>query len=122
MQDIEIINDQRPLTSPLRAGLCTSYWCRLRGLSFRRSIPLEWGLLMGYHADNRLETGIHMLGMNFDLGIVWINAAGKVVDHRYARKWLSFFVPKKPAKYVLEILPQRLEDFNIGDQIRFEDI
>lgn len=77
---------------------------------------------MGYQADNRLETGIHMLGMNFDLGIVWINAEGKVVDLRYAHKWLSFLVPKKPAKYVLEILPQRLEDFNIGDQIRFEDI
>lgn len=122
MQEIEIINLQRPFMSPLRAGLCTSYLCRLRGLSFRRSIPIEWGLLMGNSTESRLDSGIHMLGMNFDLGIVWINTDGKVVDLRHARKWLSFLLPKKPAKYVLEILPPRMEEFKIGDVLRFEDI
>ena len=76
---------------------------------------------MDNKTENRLDSGIHMLGMKFDLGIVWINADGKVVDLRYARKWLSFLLPRKPAKYVLEILPQRLKEFKIGDQIRFED-
>lgn len=122
MREVEIINDVRPLKSPLRAGLCTSYWCHLWGLSFRRTIPYEWGLILGYRTENRIDPGIHMLGMNFDLGIVWINADGEVVDLRYARKWLSFIIPKKAAKYALEILPQRLEEFQVGDQISFEDI
>ena len=122
MQEVEIVNNERPFRSLLHAGMCTSYWCHLRGLSFRRAIPYEWGLILGYKTENRIDPGIHMLGMRFDLGIVWINADGKVVDLRYARKWLSVLFPKKAAKYALEILPQRLEEFQVGDQISFEDI
>ena len=88
----------------------------------RRSIPENWGLLMVYTRESRLDTAIHMLGMNFDLGIVWLNSEGEVVDLGYARKWRSFLFPRVAAKYVLEIIPQRLKDFNLGDKITFEEI
>ena len=77
---------------------------------------------MVYQKESRLDTAIHMLGMNFDLGIVWINSVDEVVDLRYARRWRSFIMPSVAAKYVLEILPQRLKDFNLGDKITFEEI
>ena len=69
-----------------------------------------------------MDASIHMLGMGFDLAIVWFTAAFEVVDVRYARRWLSFIVPQRAAQYTLEIHPDRIKDFHIGDRVRFEEI
>jgi uncharacterized membrane protein (UPF0127 family) len=54
-----------------------------------------------------------------DLAVVWINAAQEVVDVRLAKKWRPAYVPVKPAQYVLEMAPERLEDFEVGDRLEF---
>ncbi len=120
MQEIEIINKTTALKSPLAAGYCDSFMCRLRGLTFRRSLPEDWGLVLVEAADGRVSTAIHMLFVWFDLGVIWINDAGTVVDKRLARSWVSFIIPSRPARYVLEVRPERLAEFEIGDQIDFE--
>ena len=121
MKEIKILNQTRPFPSTLRAGYCSSFFCRLRGLSFRRSIPKDWGLLLVESLESRAGTSIHMLFMFFKIGVVWINQAGQVVDLRLAKPWVSFITPKEPARYMLEIHPARLQDFKLGDQIQFED-
>ena len=121
MREAEIINVERPLPVRLRAVFCRSFLCKLRGLSWRKSIPDDWGLLMDYRSDKRIDAGIHMLGMKFDLGIIWINNEGRVVDKKYARRWLTFAWPREPARYVLEILPALLDSFQVGDRITFEE-
>lgn len=63
-----------------------------------------------------------MLGMSFDLSIVWLNSDLCVVDLGKARRWRSFLAPRKPARYVLECGASRFEEFQIGDQLAFEDI
>jgi hypothetical protein len=35
---------------------------------------------------------------------------------------LSFIVPRRAAQYTLEIDAGRLEDFQIGDKVRFEEV
>ena len=122
MREIKLINQAKPLEKPLRVGYCNSFICRLRGLSFKRSIPADWGLLLVNKKDSRLDTAIHMLGMSFDLAVVWINEAGTVVDLGHAKRWVSFIVPREPARYVLETGVERLRDFQIGDKITFEEI
>lgn len=85
-----------------------------------RSIPNDWGLIIASPRENRVDAGIHMLFMYFDLGIVWVNEAYEVVETAYAKKWVSMIVPKKPARYVLEIVPERLGEFQVGDKVNFE--
>lgn len=58
-----------------------------------------------------------MLFMWMDLAVVWINHTGRVVDVRLARRWRSFYVPKLPARYILEAHIDRIHDFQVGDQI-----
>ena len=87
---------------------------------FYRSIPNDWGLILAHPRDSRVDTGIHMLFMFFDLGIVWINHANEIVETAPAKKWVSMIVPKKPARYVLEIAPERLGEFQVGDKVSFE--
>lgn len=122
MQNIELINQSRHLSSTLQVGYCSSFLCRLRGLSFRRSIPLDWGLLLVQEKESRLDSAIHMLGMNFDLAVVWINSKKEVVDVQHARRWISMIIPSQPAKFTLELSLERLGEFQIGDSLSFDEI
>lgn len=122
MDDVLVVNQSQSLTMPLMAGYCASFLCRLKGLMFRRNIPNDWGLLLAYQKDSKRDTAIHMLFVPFDLGVVWINKAGEVVDIAVAKKWIGIKTPKKPACYILEIVPQRITEFKIGDKVTFENI
>ena len=121
MKYVKIINQENPEAGMLFAGYCDSFLCRLRGMTFRREIPHDHGLLLVEGADSRMQTAVHMLFVFFNLGIIWINDAGQVVDTRLAKSWISFIMPTRPARYVLEIHPDRLSEFKIGDRIRFEE-
>jgi uncharacterized membrane protein (UPF0127 family) len=101
---------------------CDTFLCQLRGLTFRRQLPLDEGLLLVQGHDSRLEAAIHMLGVWFDLTIVWINADMLVVDVRKASSWWSVYVPQFPASYVLEISVDKLRDFRVGDEVYFEEV
>lgn len=71
--------------------------------------------------DSRLEAAIHMLGVWFDLTAIWINTEGRIVDVRLVRSWRPIYVPKYPAKYVLELSTDWIDDFRIGDEVIFEE-
>jgi uncharacterized membrane protein (UPF0127 family) len=119
MQKILVQNLSRPEVKPLCTGYCVSFWCRLRGLTLRSQLPEDEGLLLVESKDSRLDVSIHMLMVFMDLGVVWINNDCQVVDRVLAKSWRPVYFPKKPARYVLEINPQRLKDFEIGDRLRF---
>lgn len=118
MQTVTIENATRPLKVRLQAGYCVSFACQLRGLTFRRSLPANWGLLLVQHRESKMDAAIHMFMMWIDLAIVWINAQNQVVDVRPAYRWKSLLVPQTPAKYVLELPLNRLQDFQIGDEVK----
>jgi len=89
---------------------------------FRRHVPAGEGLLLVQSHDSRLDSSIHMLFMLIDLAVVWINSTGKVVDTRLARRWRPAYRPSEPARYVLEMPVNHLQDFNIGDQVSIEEL
>ncbi len=122
MQRVQIKNQTCSQAPPLSAVYCASFLCRLRGLTFRRSLPPDQGLLLVQSRDSRMDSSIHMLAVWMSLGIVWINNAGEVVDTCLARPWRLAYFPHKPARYVLEIHPRRLQDFHLGDHILFEEV
>jgi len=121
MDKVDIVNESHSLESPLQASYCFSFLCRLKGLTFQRKIPRNWGLLLVQGRESRLDSAIHMFFVFIDLGIVWINDAGKIVDKCLAKRWLTIKAPKQSARYILEIDPERLNEFNIGDKIHFDE-
>jgi uncharacterized membrane protein (UPF0127 family) len=121
MKKVAVTNFSRPLNRPIFAKYCASFFCQLRGLTFRRSLAADEGLLLAQKHANRIDSAIHMLFVFMPLGIVWINASGTVVDLRLALPWRPIYVPAEPAQYVLEIHPARLIDFCKGDYVRFEE-
>jgi uncharacterized membrane protein (UPF0127 family) len=86
---------------------------------FRTRIEPQKGLLLVQSSESKFDSAIHMMFVFTDLAVVWINSALIVVDVRLARKWKPAYIPIHPAQYVLEMAPDRLPDFQIGDRLRF---
>lgn len=120
MRTVIIRNLSRPGCGLVKARYCADFLSQLRGLTFRRPLALDEGLLLVERNDSRLESAIHMLGVFTDLAVVWLNSQMEVVDSRLARRWRLAYVPRRPARYVLEMAPERLDDFQIGDRVSFD--
>ena len=119
---ISIENKSRRIDGTLQIKFCDTFLSQLRGLTFRSRISREQGLLLVGKGDSRLDSSIHMLFVSFNLAIVWINSEMKVVDKVLARAWRLAYFSKQPARYVLEVHPERLGDFEIGDTVQFKNV
>ena len=119
MQQLLVSNRSRPQVTPIEAEYCQSFLCQLKGLTFRRTLAHEKGLLLVQKDDSRVNAAIHMMFVMIDLTVVWINSAYNVVDIRLARRWRPVYVPVSPAKYILELSADRINDFRVGDQLEF---
>jgi len=118
---ISIENKNRKIDGELRIKFCDTFLSQLRGLTLRKPISRDEGLLLVGTRDSRLDSSIHMLFVSFDLTVVWINSDMKVVDKILAKSWRPAYFSKEAAKYVLEIHPDRWDDFQIGDVVQFLD-
>jgi hypothetical protein len=118
---ISIENQNRTVAGPLRIKFCDTFFTQLRGLTLRSRLSRDEGLLLVGTRDSRLDSSIHMLFVLFDLSVLWINSDMRVVDKVLAKAWRPAYFSKQPAKYVLEIHPERWGDFEIGDMVQFKD-
>jgi len=110
-----IRNQSNPSVSPIQARWCESFLSKLRGFTFRRALGQDEGLLLVEHRDSRVDTSIHMMFVWTDLAVIWINSKHEVVDTVLARSWRPFYASSRPARYILEIHPDRIGEFKAGD-------
>lgn len=122
MKEVRVNNLSRPLDEPLQVRWCRSFFCRLRGLMFRKRIKFNEGLVLVQQRAGVMNTAVHMLFVFTDLAVIWLNGAGQVVDVVVAKSWHPHYAPKQPARYILECAPERAAEFQIGDQISFEEL
>jgi uncharacterized membrane protein (UPF0127 family) len=104
---------------PLQVQYCVSFVSRLMGLMFKKSLHVNEGVLLAEASDSRINAAIHMLFMNFDITVVWIDSKMRVVDKALAKKWKPYYAPREPAKYILETHPDQFTAYTIGDQVTF---
>ncbi|NOQ40334.1 MAG: DUF192 domain-containing protein [Anaerolineales bacterium] len=120
MMKVNVINETRSLEKPLRVKNCDTFFCRLLGLMFRKEMDSADGLLLVQKKESRGNAAIHMFFVGMDLGVIWLNNNREIVDIQLAESWKPMYTPKYPARYVLEITPDRIPDFNLGDKLDFE--
>ena len=120
-KSISIENKSRRIDGLLQIKFCDTFLSHLRGLTFRSRLAREEGLLLVGTRDSRLDSSIHMLFVSFNLTVVWINSEMKVVDKVLARPWRPAYFSRQPARYVLEVHPERWGDFEIGDRLQFKN-
>ncbi|HXF86208.1 MAG TPA: DUF192 domain-containing protein [Anaerolineales bacterium] len=120
-RQIIVANRSRRIETPARVAVCDTFLTQLRGFTFRSRLARDEGLLLVGARDSRLDSSIHMLFVFFDLAVFWINSEMNVVDRVLARSWRPAYFSKRPAKYVLELHPDRWDDYQIGDLVQFKN-
>ncbi|MGE5464938.1 MAG: DUF192 domain-containing protein, partial [Syntrophothermus sp.] len=100
---------------------CDTFLTQLRGFTLRPDLSHDEGLVLVGKRDSRLDSSIHMFFVSFDLAVIWINSNLQVVDKVLARSWKPAYFSKQPARYVLEVHPDRWEEFQVGDRLEFKN-
>jgi uncharacterized membrane protein (UPF0127 family) len=118
---ISIENKTKNQAGDFRLKYCDTFLTQLRGLMFRPRLSTTEGLVLVGTRDSRLDSSIHMFFVSFDLTVLWVNSHMKVVDKVLAKSWRPMYFSKQPAKYVVEIHPERWLDFEIGDEVQFKN-
>jgi len=118
-QEIAVWNARSGEQLMKRVRRCTSFLCRLRGLTFRRTLDEEEGLLLMGHRESRAEAAIHMFFVFFPITAVWLDRNGRVADVQLAHPFRPLYIPQAPARDVLEGPPSLLERVRVGDQLHF---
>jgi len=121
-KQILVENKSRKIPNPPTIKYCDTFLTQLRGFTFRPRLSRDEGLLLVGTRDSRLDSSIHMLFVSFDLAVVWINSDMQVVDKVLAKSWRLAYFSKQPARYVLEIHPERWGDYETGDIVQFKDV
>ena len=118
---ILIENQNRKIDNLPRINYCDTFATQLRGFTFHPRLHLDEGLILVGKRDSSLDSSIHMLFVSFDLAVFWINSNMQVVDKVIAKSWRAAYFSKQPAKFVLEIHPDRWGDYEVGDTVQFKD-
>lgn len=111
-------NLSKPLPTDVQLKVCDSFFSKLKGLMFTHTIDKSQGLIFIEYSESRMNTGIHMFFMNYDITCVWLDKEYKVVDFVYAKKWKTVKMPTKPAQYTIELHPDLLPYFSLNDQLQ----
>lgn len=118
---ISIENKARPIDGLLRVQYCDTFLTQLRGFTLRASLARDEGLVLVGKRDSRLDSSIHMFFVSFDLAVIWINSNMQIVDKVLAKSWRPAYFSKQPARYVVEVHPDRWDEFQIGDTVQFKN-
>jgi len=120
MRYVRVLNERNE-TLLSRARWCDTFGSRLRGLTLRRSLAPDEGLILVEPRASIAATSIHMLFVNFPIAAIWLDDARQVVHAALARPWRPYYASPRPARYVLEGPPRLLERVAVGDSLRFEE-
>jgi uncharacterized membrane protein (UPF0127 family) len=104
-----------------RVELCDTFWSKLRGLMFRRSLDPDRALVFCHARESIAETSIHMFFVPFPIAVIWLDARKQVVDQALARPYRPYYASRVPAQYFVEGVPGLLEHARVGDELAFEE-
>lgn len=115
MLDIEIRRGNRLL---IRADYPDNNFAKLRGLMFSKPLK-DKGLLLECLSESKIDSAIHMFFVFFPIDVVWISNKKEVVDIKTALPFQPIAIPRRAAKFVLELPVGYGKNFRIGDKLNF---
>lgn len=95
-----------------RLEVANTYWTRLRGLQFRKSLAPDQGILM------ERCSSIHTFWMRFSIDVIMLGANGEVLEIRPSISPWRIVLPKaKQVKSILEV-PAHTCRCEVGDRLQ----
>ena len=75
------------------------------------------GIIIFEKSESRMNTTIHMMFMNYDITVLWLDKNYVVIDKVLAKRWAPYYASKEPAQYVVELHRSMFPEFSIGDEL-----
>ncbi|MCL4364955.1 MAG: DUF192 domain-containing protein [Candidatus Marsarchaeota archaeon] len=109
---------------PFRVEVADSFVKRLRGLSGRKALDRDQGMLFTFGRNGRY--GFWMYGMRFSIDIIWLDERGRIVHIWKNAKPCNSIIgcrsvkPDRDARYVVELREGTAKSLRmgIGDKFR----
>ena len=103
--------------SVIKVRYCDTFLSKLKGLMFTKKLPQDHGLILANNKPSRIDSAIHMFFVNYDIAVLWLDQEWVIVDKTLAMRWQPFYMPKKPAQYVLELHSTKLNEYQVGEKL-----
>ncbi|HAF49225.1 MAG TPA: hypothetical protein DCL08_08330 [Anaerolineaceae bacterium] len=115
MKTIQLRKSSPPRTL-LNLKVCDTFFNRFRGLMLTKELAPDGGIMLVGDAESKVNASIHTMFMRYDITVLWLDKDRVLVDKVLAKKWKLYYAPQAPAQYILEMHPDRFDDFAIGDK------
>ena len=99
---------------------CSDIFSRSKGLRFAKPLRKGQAIILAAKEESIMETTIDMFFVFFPIDVLWLNKEKEVVDiKRNVKPFTPMAIPRKPAKYVIELKKNLTSQIKIGDKIEF---
>jgi uncharacterized membrane protein (UPF0127 family) len=106
----------------LEAWYFENFFSRLKGLMFKKNISINQAGIFVNKNENIVDSAIHMLFMNFDIAVFWLDKKNTIVDKKIAKKWGLIYYPNVKSQKILETHTDLFENLQIGEKIIIENL
>jgi len=100
--------------------ICDTFFSKFKGLMFSKELKPDHGILIAEKNESKMNTTIHMMFMNYDITVLWLDKNMVIVDKVLAKRWAPYYAPKKPAQYVVELHQSKFSEYSIGDRLEID--
>lgn len=98
----------------------TDIFSKSKGLRFAKPLRKGQAIILESAKESTMETTLDMFFVFFPIDVLWLNQEKEVVDiKRDVKPFTPIIIPRKPAKYVIELRKNTTKNIKIGDKIRF---
>ena len=120
MKIVKVRNSSPPF-NVVKVKYCDTFLSRFIGLMFSRKLEHDSGVILVDSKKTKKNASIHMMFMHSDITVLWLDNDKVIVDKVLARKWAPIYIPKQPARYVMELHQSKFSAYSIGDKLVFEN-
>ena len=100
--------------------IANTFFSRLMGLMFKKNAKDPLLFEIPERINKKERSSIHSFFMRFEIIIVFIDKSNMVYEIAELKPW-NFYIPKKPAKYIVEFDKREFNDcLKIGDEIEIK--
>jgi uncharacterized protein len=77
---------------------------KVTGVMFRRHLPPGFAMVFDMGLEMRANIAIHMVFVLVSIDVIYLDGRRTIVDIRHRlRPWIGLAIPKKPARYAIEM-------------------
>ena len=100
--------------------IANTFFSRLMGLMFKKNAKVPLLFEIPEKLNWKERSSIHSFFMRFEIILVFIDESNVVYEIANLRPW-NCYIPKKPAKYIVEFDRREFNDcLKIGDEIEIK--